>query len=66
VRDLAADDAEAKRYGIDKVPATIVLAERDPGIRFNGLTGGYEFTSLLEAILMGDCVENSTAGFEMK
>jgi NADH-dependent peroxiredoxin subunit F len=52
VRQLAADDHEAKRYGIDKVPATVVLGERDPGIRFYGLTSGYEFTSLLEAILM--------------
>jgi alkyl hydroperoxide reductase subunit F len=52
VRELAADDAEARRYGIDKVPATAVLGERDYGIRFYGLTGGYEFPSLLEAILM--------------
>jgi alkyl hydroperoxide reductase subunit AhpF len=51
-RELVADDTEAKRYGIDKVPATIVLGERDPGIRFYGLSGGYEFTSLLEAMLM--------------
>ena len=52
VRDLMTDDTEAKRYGIDKVPATVVLGDRDPGIHFYGLTGGYEFTSLLEAILM--------------
>jgi NADH-dependent peroxiredoxin subunit F len=52
VLDLAADDAEAKRYGIDKVPATLVLGERSSGIRFYGLTGGYEFNSLLEAIVM--------------
>ena len=52
VRELIADAAEAKRYGIDKVPATIVLGDRDYGIRFYGLTGGYEFGSLLEAVLM--------------
>ena len=61
VRDLAADDADAKRYGVDKVPATIVLGERDPGIRFYGLTGGYEFTSLLEAVLM---VSTGRSGLE--
>jgi glutaredoxin-like protein len=52
VRELVADDAEAKRLGIDKVPATAVLSDCDHGIRIYGLTGGYEFRSLLEAILM--------------
>jgi NADH-dependent peroxiredoxin subunit F len=52
VRELVVNDAEAKRFGIDKVPATVVLSDRDRGIRFYGLTGGYEFASLLEAILM--------------
>ena len=53
VRELVSDFAEAKRYAIDKVPATAVLAQdRDFGIRFYGLTGGYEFGSLVEAILM--------------
>jgi len=44
------DSAEAAEYQIDKVPATIVRAEVDHGIRFFGLTGGYEFSSLLESI----------------
>ncbi len=52
VRDLVADAEEARRYGIDKPPATVVLAKEDHGIRFFGLTGGYEYGSLLEAILM--------------
>jgi NADH-dependent peroxiredoxin subunit F len=52
VRELVADDAQAKSLGIDKVPATAVLSDRDYGIRFYGLTGGYEFVSLLEAVLM--------------
>ncbi len=52
VRELIADTAEAKRYRIDKVPATVVLGERDHGIRFFGVTGGYEFGSLLESIVM--------------
>ncbi len=51
--ELVADAVLAKRYGIDKVPATVPLAgEKDFGIRFFGLTGGYEFASLLEAIEM--------------
>ena len=44
------DSPEATEYRIDKVPATIVRGEIDYGIRFFGLTGGYEFSSLLEAI----------------
>jgi alkyl hydroperoxide reductase subunit F len=52
VRDLVRDAEEARRYGIDKIPATVVLGARDFGIRFFGVTGGYEFTSLLEALLM--------------
>lgn len=43
---------KAERYGIDKVPATVVLGERDHGLRFFGLTAGYEFGSIIEAILM--------------
>ncbi len=52
VRDLVADSAEAKVYGVDKVPATVVFGDQDHGIRFYGLTGGYEFGSLIEAIVM--------------
>ncbi len=52
VYDFVKDGNEAKRLGIDKIPATAVISEKDYGIRFYGLTAGYEFTSLLEAILM--------------
>jgi thioredoxin-disulfide reductase len=44
------DSNPATEYGIDKVPATVVRGALDHGIRFYGLTGGYEFGSLLEAI----------------
>ncbi len=53
VLDLEANAKQARTYGISRVPATVVLAEeRDPGIRFFGLTGGYEFGSLIESIRM--------------
>ncbi|MDA8230293.1 MAG: FAD-dependent oxidoreductase [Magnetospirillum sp.] len=52
VHELTADPETAARYRIDKVPATAVIGDRDWGIRFFGLTGGYEFGSLLEAIVM--------------
>lgn len=41
----------AKKYGIDKIPATILLGDRDYGIRFYGVPAGYEFTSLIEDII---------------
>ncbi len=47
------DGAEAKQYGIDKIPATVVKSEqKDYGIRYYGIPSGYEFASLLEDILM--------------
>ncbi|MCD6526137.1 MAG: FAD-dependent oxidoreductase [Desulfuromonas sp.] len=44
------ESRQAIEYNIDKVPATVVRGVEDHGIRFYGLTSGYEFTSLLEAI----------------
>jgi alkyl hydroperoxide reductase subunit F len=52
---------EALKYKIDKVPATVVLGDIDYGIRFFGLTAGYEFTSLLESIIM---VSTGVSGLE--
>jgi len=40
------------RYGVDKVPATAVVGNKDYGIRLYGLPSGYEFSVLLEAILL--------------
>ena len=49
-----AEAAVARHYAIGKVPATVVLAGdgKDHRIRFYGFTGGYELSSLLDAILM--------------
>lgn len=52
VYDFILNGDEVLSYNIDKIPATAVVGERDFGIRFYGLTAGYEFTSLLEAIVM--------------
>ncbi|MEN6448154.1 MAG: FAD-dependent oxidoreductase [Syntrophaceae bacterium] len=50
--DLMADSALARTYGITKVPATAVIGKKDYGIRFFGMTMGYEFGSLIEAVLL--------------
>ena len=52
IKDFLKEEAEARKLGIDKIPAIGVLGEgdKDYGIRFYGIPAGYEFMSLLEAI----------------
>ncbi len=52
IHDLVADAELARQYGIDKVPATAVVGTEDRDIRFYGVTGGYEFATLIEDIEM--------------
>jgi len=52
VYDFVLHGDEAMSFKIDKIPATAVIGEKDYHIRFYGLTAGYEFASLLKAILM--------------
>ncbi len=52
VLDFVADKDKAHAYNIDKIPATVVMGEKDYGIRFFGIPSGYEFTTVLESILM--------------
>lgn len=51
VHDFVKESDIAKKYGIDKIPATVLLGDRDYGIRFYGVPAGYEFTSLIEDIV---------------
>ncbi len=50
IYDFVADEEEAEKLGVDKIPAVAVIGEDDYGIRFYGIPSGYEFTSLLAAI----------------
>lgn len=54
VHDFVAEKALADSLNIDKIPAIAVVGEgdKDYGIRFYGIPSGYEFTSLLEAIML--------------
>jgi glutaredoxin-like protein len=51
VYDFSGDKDKAAEYGIDKIPATIVMGQKDYGIRYFGIPSGYEYASLIEAIL---------------
>jgi glutaredoxin-like protein len=50
VYDYTADKEKVAEYKIDKIPATVIMGDKDCGIRFYGIPSGYEYTSLVEAI----------------
>jgi glutaredoxin-like protein len=52
VYDFQADKARVEQYGVDKIPALVLLGPdgRDYGIRYYGIPSGYEFSSLLHDI----------------
>ena len=52
VHNFVTDKSEAQKYKIDKIPATVVMGDKDYGIRFYGIPSGYEFVSILESIVM--------------
>jgi glutaredoxin-like protein len=45
------DKEKVAEYAVDKVPATVIRNGKDFGIRYFGLPAGYEFSTLLDAIL---------------
>jgi glutaredoxin-like protein len=49
--DFVRDQIRAMESRIDKIPAIAVIGEKDYGIRFYGMPSGYEFTSLIGAIV---------------
>lgn len=56
ILDFVADGERAQELGVDKVPAIVILRDDvqpvDYGIRYYGIPSGYEFSSLIEDILM--------------
>lgn len=52
VHQFESDREAVDEFGVDKIPAIVVMGEKDYGIRFYGIPAGYEFSSLLSAILM--------------
>ena len=51
VHDFVAEADLAKKYGVDKIPATVLFGDRDYGVRFYGVPAGYEFNVLIEDIM---------------
>lgn len=59
VYDFILDKEKVAAFGVDKVPATVIVGDSDRAVRFYGVPAGYEFASLLEDILM---VSNRDSG----
>jgi alkyl hydroperoxide reductase subunit AhpF len=51
VHNFLLEKEKVAEYAIDKVPATVIRDGKDYGVRFYGLPAGYEFSTLLDAIL---------------
>jgi len=51
VHDFVAEEALAREYGIDKIPAVAIIGSKDYGVRYYGFPGGFEFTSFVEDII---------------
>lgn len=49
--DFIADKEKAEEYLIDKIPGTIITKNGSKNIRIFGIPSGYEYTSLVEAIV---------------
>lgn len=52
ILDFVKDKARADELGVDKIPALAITGEKDYGIRFYGIPSGYEFSTLIEDIVM--------------
>ena len=59
VLNPAIDRERATAYGVERVPAIVVEGARDYGIRFLGIPAGYEFSNLIDSIIV---VSSGTAG----
>lgn len=52
VNSLHIEREKAETYAIERVPAIVVEGARDYGIRFFGVPAGYEFTNLIDGMLV--------------
>lgn len=58
--DLVRDKDEVKKYGIERIPALVILAgDVDFGFRYYGLPTGYEFGALINMIVVASRRDSS-------
>jgi len=51
IHDFLAEKELAESLGVDKIPAILIHGQKEYGLRFFGFPGGYEYGSLLKAII---------------
>jgi glutaredoxin-like protein len=51
VKDFVRDEQEAKRLGIERIPAFILQGHAKGAVRFFGVPAGYEFSTLIEDLI---------------
>jgi alkyl hydroperoxide reductase subunit AhpF len=61
VLNPAIDRERAAGYGVTQVPATVVEGARDYGLRFWGIPSGYEFSNLIDSIIVASTGEPTLA-----
>ena len=49
--DLMKDSEKAKEYGVERIPAIVIVGNGNKGVRYFGIPSGYEFSGLLEDIM---------------
>jgi alkyl hydroperoxide reductase subunit AhpF len=52
VYNFQTDREQRDAFGVDKIPATVIMSDRDHGIRYYGIPSGYEFATLLDTMLL--------------
>jgi glutaredoxin-like protein len=51
VYDFVTDAEKAKEYGVNKIPAIVIIGKKDYGVRIYGIPYGYELQTLIEAVI---------------
>lgn len=51
IRDFAAEAEEARRQGIDRIPALVFHGRNKGTLRYFGVPAGYEFSVVVEALV---------------
>lgn len=52
VYDFVKDKNKADELEVDKIPATVLIGDKDSGVRFFGIPAGYEFATILDDVIM--------------
>ncbi len=58
IYDFVKDKDKADEYGVDKIPATVIVGDKNRDIKFYGIPSGYEFSSLIDAIKLVSTGDN--------